>query len=156
MTTKRKRSTKLQTMRQSSNNSSSALNNLSSNWVFQVGSRVHSGSWGKRDSTRRAINKNDKTNKQPQWASRDFSIGKMIGAGHFGKIYRASYVPRDGKYDAEEEAIEAESYPIKTHGTVAIKCFAKSKLLSSRSKGGRALQLLRREVNIQSQYVSKI
>jgi hypothetical protein len=142
-------------MRENSNNNTTL--NLSSQWVFEVGSHVHPGSWGKRILTvhtpNRSSDKTGKTSKHQQhrWTARDFAMGTMIGAGHFGKIYRATYVPRGDK--EVDDAVK--DYPLATNDQVALKCFTKSKVLTSRGDGGRALLLLRREVNIQSQYVCK-
>lgn len=149
---------------------------LSSPFHFEVGSRVHPGSWGTRVSvatctTNRSSNNNKFSSQQhnnqrsPQqpWTASDFCVGKLLGAGYFGKIHHAVYMPRNGSVGSSTVNNGAADEPLRLsrNNEVAIKCFAKSKLLwntndhrrgTSSSEGyGRALQLLRREVNIQSQ-----
>ena len=127
---------------------------------FDVGSRVHPGSWGKRVLTVRSSNRalsdhpGTKTKKHPLWTARDFVLGRIIGAGHFGTIYSATYIPQAGNNDDNGTGSSASSeHSITKYDAVAVKRFAKSDLQSTCCKGdsGRALQLLSREVNIQSQ-----
>jgi len=122
---------------------------LSARWVFEVGNRLHCGSFGKKQvlgisTSSNSNNSKTTSNAAPankKWSSADFGIRTTIGMGQFGTIYRAVYKGGD----------DGQLLPPKKDNVIALKCFAKSKLL--RSENSRSLELLRREVNIQSQYV---
>jgi serine/threonine protein kinase len=109
---------------------------------IQVSRHVHRSSWGRRR------NHGGKQKPRLLWSALDFHIKERIGKGHFGNIYVAFYRHRWFKDDADTKSIKE---PIRSLDAVALKCFLKDAMLANHKKGGRSIQLLKREVNIHSQ-----
>ena len=73
------------------------------------------------------------------WCPHDFKLLEQIGAGHFGCVYRGVF--RDQNKHGTKDPIGKE---------VALKRFSKRVVLDEMKRGGRALELLEREVSIHS------
>jgi serine/threonine protein kinase len=105
---------------------------FSSQWSFVLGEDVAAESWGIHP------NKNDVY--ASKWSSADFHVDTFIGQGGFGRVVRARF--RRGKMS-----------PLVGKRDVALKIISKAVVMDREKRGRRALLLLRRETNIQSQYV---
>jgi hypothetical protein len=99
----------------------------SSLWpFFRVGQEVHRQSLGRRTGGSKA----SQPTSSP-WTMQDFDISKEVGKGKYGVVFKAKY--KSGT------------------SNVAIKRFNKKRILKDERKGGKALELLRREIEIHSQ-----
>ena len=98
---------------------------------FRVGRRVHRSSHGKRQSTAEAEQSSDSLVKPSLWSMQDFDFVKEVGKGHYGYVVLANYKQGSNK--------------------VAVKRLSKRKIIDDARKGGKALKLLKREIEIHSQ-----
>lgn len=110
------------------------------------------------------------------WIAADFSILQMVGEGHFGSVYQAKFTSngavcarssttssmehgQHAEQDVRDDMDDINNGSIREDddtrgggtGYVALKRFCKSRIQQSQQRGNRALELLRREVNIHSQ-----
>jgi hypothetical protein len=145
-------------------------------WSFPVGRNVHDRSWGKR-TTRKRVG----TQKSTTWTAADFSILEKLGEGHFGSVFQAKFTSdgtvcarsrtatasmergRHAEQDVRDDmGDDSSNNSFRGDDTrddkgsafpkyVALKRFCKSRIQQSHQRGSRALELLRREVNIHSQ-----
>lgn len=109
-------------------------NNLSEQWAFEVGDKVHESSWG-------ISNCNNRTSSS-RWSRSDFFVHGKLGAGCFGPVVSAEHIRRKDEGNTE---------PSRCCRHVALKVFSKAKLLEKHERGKLCILMLQREVNIQSQ-----
>lgn len=130
-------------------------------WQFYVGGAVDARSWGKRTTTTTTTTTSlttiiDASATDP-WKASDFLILNKLGEGHFGSVYYAKLYGADASVkEQEQEDVRDDDDPDTFLATacetdVALKRFDMSKLRNSEQQGSRAMELLRREVNIHTQ-----
>jgi hypothetical protein len=98
---------------------------------FRVGKCVHRSSHGKRPFTAETEKACDSLVKPSLWSMQDFDFVEEVGRGNYGYVVMANYKQGSNK--------------------VAVKRLSKRKIIDDTRKGGKALRLLRREIEIHSQ-----